>query len=305
MEDLLHEYLQSNPSTTTDNLLLHAGFIDIASSVPQLMSQREHKLVTKAITSTSSKPTHDISSCIRECFKNCRVFNEFIDARDSFSCKTCKYDPQCQLSIATVIYTVHLLSNTVVLSIEYLEGDYDTIWTNVIDNIFMSPHGRLHRKEKPSPLTLSSCKFDGLYIGGRVDPQEWLVVEVGRESQGPNKESQDRQKLVEHCLRIMNHRRWYLNTRTNLHGKALVPWLTRFPVWGVLCQGLRVEIMKFCWLTRGVGVVTTFASRFPNHLLRVESLYRIVGEVHYAFSSVKSCVENWDALHEKMVGNQG
>jgi len=87
----------------TDNLLLHAGFIDIASKIPQLMSSREYKIVKEAIV--SPKPDHDSSSCIKKCFTNCSTFTDFVDARDAFPCQTCKYDPQCQLSLAAVIYT--------------------------------------------------------------------------------------------------------------------------------------------------------------------------------------------------------
>jgi len=184
---------------------------------------------------------------------------------------------------------VHFLSNSVVLPTDYLEGDYDVIWTNLIDNAFVSPHGRLHRKEKAS--TLSACKFDGLYIGGRIEPQEWLVIEVGRTTQ-ISKQTKDRQKLVEHCLRILNYRRWYLGIRANLHGQALVSWLEKFPVWGIQCRGPEIEIMRFCWLTRGLGVVTTFASAFPNHVTRLQSLYGILGEIHCAAVSYRSeCVE--------------
>ncbi|KAF8419598.1 hypothetical protein EV426DRAFT_719937 [Tirmania nivea] len=277
VEDLLHRYLQDNHGMQTDNLLLHAGFIDIVLKIPQLMSSREYGIINKAII--SSKPDHDYSLCIKKCFTSCTAFTDFVDARDSFPCQTCKYDPQCQLSLAAVLYTVHFLSNSAVLSTEYLEGDYDVIWTNLIDNAFVSPHGRLHRKEKSS--TISACKFDGLYIGGHVDPQEWLVIEVGRTAQGA-KQTQDRQKLVEHCLRILNYRRWYLGTRTNLHGQALVAWLKKFPVWGILCQGPKIEIMRYCWLTRGLGVVTTFASAFPNHVSRLHGLYGMLGEIHCA-----------------------
>jgi len=137
-----------------------------------------------------------------------------------------------------------------------------------------------------------------------VEPQEWLVIEVARSSGQGLKQTLDRQKLIEHCLRILTYRRWYLGTRTDLRGKELIWWLSRFPMWGVLCQGLGIEIVRFSWLSKGVGVVTTFASRFPEHTMRLESLWRILEEVHVAALEVKGCVREWDELHGGMVGNR-
>ena len=137
-----------------------------------------------------------------------------------------------------------------------------------------------------------------------MDPQEWLVIEVARSSGQGLKQSLDRQKLIEHCLRILNYRRWYLASRTDLRGDELILWLSRFPMWGVLCQGLDIEMVRLSWLSRGVGVVTTFVSRFPEHMLRLESLWRILEEVHVAALEVKECVREWDNLHGRMVGNR-
>lgn len=176
--------------------------------------------------------------------------------------------------------SVHFLLNTSFLSTTLLEGNFDVIWGNIIDYAFIFPEGFLHRKEKTSDH--SSYKFDGLFIGGRVEPQDWLVIEVARTSGQGTKQTIDRKKLIEHCLRILNYRRWYLSTRTNLRGENLVDWLRKFPMWGILCQGFEIEIIRLGWLTRGVGIVTTFAGGFPTHMIHLESLYRVLEEVHYA-----------------------
>lgn len=302
LEDLLHNYIidPGNASLVKDNILLQAGFIDIASRPSQLLSSQEYAIVKAALRSNSD--SHIVAHCVEKCFSNCRSYESFIDARNMFSCRDCKYNPLFQQATSAVIHTVHFLLNTAILSPLPLEGNFDVLWSSIIDYAFISPYGVLHRKEKTS--SLSPDKFDGLYIGGRVEPQEWLVIEVGRSSGQGLKQTLDRQKLIEHCLRILTYRRWYLGSRTDLRGKELTRWLSRFPMWGVLCQGLGIEIVRFSWLSKGVGVVTTFASRFPEHMMRLESLWRILEEVHVAALEVKGCVREWDELHGGMAGNR-
>lgn len=159
-----------------------------------------------------------------------------------------------------------------------LEGNFDVLWALIIDNAFVSPWTTLHRKEKGS--SLSANKFDGLCTGGNISPQEWVVIEVGRTCSPGTKQISDRLKLHEHCLCILNHRRKYLSEESELSGQQLQDWLRKFPVWGILCQGLSIKIFKMVWLTRGVGVITKFAGRFPDHLAFIEDVYLIMKEVH-------------------------
>lgn len=66
----------------------------------------------------------------------------------------------------------------------------------------------------------------------------------------------------------------------NLQGVELVTSLRKFPVWGILCQGFKIEIVKLGWLTRGVGLVSTFVRKYPTHIAKIHNLYRILEEVH-------------------------
>jgi len=51
-------------------------------------------------------------------------------------------------------------------------------------------------------------------------------------------------------------------------------------VWGILCQGFTIEIVKLGWVTRGVGLVSTFVSKYPMHIAKMQNLYRILEQVH-------------------------
>ncbi|KAF8462831.1 hypothetical protein BDZ91DRAFT_325112 [Kalaharituber pfeilii] len=242
------------------------------------MSAKEYGVV-KAVLRQEGR--HVVARCVRTCFRDCRAYESFVRARNEFECESCRYDPMFQQATSAVLYTVHFLLNSTILTTLPLEGNFDVIWANIIDYAFISPYGFLHRKEKSSAHSPHN-KFDGLYIGGQVEPQEWLVIEVSRDPTAQAKQTADRSKLIEHCIRILNYRRWYLGKRTDLRGVTLKEWVGRFPMWGILCQGFGIEIVRLGWVSRGVGVVTTFASRFPEHVLRMESLYRILEEVHYA-----------------------
>ncbi|RPB21011.1 hypothetical protein L211DRAFT_464162 [Terfezia boudieri ATCC MYA-4762] len=194
-------------------------------------------------------------------------------------CANCKYTPLFEQASSAILFTVHLLQNDVSLPYPPLEGNFDIIWGQVIDRAFISHHGILYRKEKTS--SLSPYKFDGLYLSeGSIIPQEWLVLEVSRSSNQGTKQINDRQKLLQHCLRILNHRRSYLSSQTNLQGVELMISLRKFPVWGILCQGFAIEIVKLGWVTRGVGLVSTFVSKYPTHIAKMQNLYRILEQVH-------------------------
>lgn len=183
------------------------------------------------------------------------------------------------------MYSVDLLKNSGInlRASQTLEVTFDMIWVPVIDHAFISPFSVLHRKEKTS--SLAPEKFDGLLIGGYVKPQEWVIIEVSRSppsgSSNTSKQSSDREKLTTHCLRVLNHRRWYLANQMNLRGGTLVEWLRKFPVWGILCMGSEIEIVKLGWFTRSVGVVTTYVGTYPDHIQMLDHLINILQEVHY------------------------
>lgn len=137
-----------------------------------------------------------------------------------------------------------------------LEGNFDILWAHVIDTAFLTPQGVLNRKEKTSPL--STYKFDGLYIGGCVEPQEWLVIEVARALGEGTKQQVDRHKVIEHGLKIVCAKRRYLMNECGLSGRELVGWLRRFPVWGIVCQGVymfRAQTLSNAWCSPFVAVV--------------------------------------------------
>lgn len=79
--------------------------------------------------------------------------------------------------------------------------------------------------------------------------------------------------------------------------------LRKFPVWGILCQGFAIEIVKLGWVTRGVGLVSTFVSKYPTHIAKMQNLYRILEQVHMVVGLIQSAVTAWDELHESMEGN--
>ena len=105
LEDLLHNYIidPGNASLVKDNILLQAGFIDIASRPSQLLSSQEYAIVKAALRSNSD--SHIVAHCVEKCFSNCRSYESFIDARNMFSCRDCKYNPLFQQATSAVIHT--------------------------------------------------------------------------------------------------------------------------------------------------------------------------------------------------------
>ena len=105
LEDLLRNYLldPGNASLVKENILLQAGFIDIASRPPKLLSSKEYAIVKAALRSNSD--SHIVAHCVEKCFSNCSSYESFIDARNMFSCRECKYNPLFQQATSAVIHT--------------------------------------------------------------------------------------------------------------------------------------------------------------------------------------------------------
>ena len=117
-----------------------------------------------------------------------------------------------------------------------LEGNFDAnIWAQVLDYPLRCTLGTLFRKEKGSRF--SNAKFDGLFLGGDVIEQEWLVVEVARTAEDGEKQLVDREKVLSQC-KIMVFAKWEgVKRRLGIRGERASGVLRELPVWGVLCQG--------------------------------------------------------------------
>lgn len=137
--------------------------------------------------------------------------------------------------------------------------------------------GVLYRKEKKSPH--SNLKFDGLFQGGVVRKQEWVVIEVARTATIGTKQQVDRQKVLEHAQVMLEAKRRYLHDVLRLRGSKLESHLRSFMVWGIVCQGLRIEIYKLAKFTNSLGVISSFKAEVPHDIEDLSGLFLIMKKI--------------------------
>ena len=179
------------------------------------------------------------------------------------------------------------------------------------------------RKEKGSKF--SQLRFDGLFVGGRVQAQEWLVVEVSRTPSDnvAKKQRIDRSKVIAHSKIMACVLRDHVVNDLGLCGDDAVETLRKLPVWGIICQGLKIEILKFVWITLNNVALFAYAGEVPAHIEHLPEIYPLLKQIYFVKvcsilcmlplgerhanigavvlqTQIAASVQHWNSLHSRI-----